>query len=136
MKVVIDTNVFISSFFGGKPKEIIALWHHGKIIICVSQPIIDEYIEVLKRLGLQNEKELEELLNLFASSFNLIFTAKPPELSIIKTDPDDNKFIECAVGTGSKFIISGDKHLLEIERYIDIAIMNPNSFWEFFYKNK
>ena len=56
-KVVVDTNVFISSFFGGNPKEIINLWKTGSITLCVSKDIINEYIEVLKRLGLKDEKE-------------------------------------------------------------------------------
>lgn len=50
VKIVIDTNVFISSFFGGVPREIINLWKEGKVILCLSQNIIEEYIEVMNRL--------------------------------------------------------------------------------------
>ena len=52
IKVVIDTNVFISSFFGGNPKKVIDLWKKGEIKLCLSREIVDEYVEVLKRLGL------------------------------------------------------------------------------------
>jgi len=97
IKVVLDTNVFVSSFFGGNPRNIINLWKTGKITLGLSRPIIDEYIEVLQRLGLQNERELDELLGLFARGFHAIFAAKTPELYIVEEDPDDNKFIECAV---------------------------------------
>ncbi|MFN3740796.1 MAG: putative toxin-antitoxin system toxin component, PIN family [Thermodesulfovibrionales bacterium] len=62
MRVVIDTNVFVSSFFGGKPKKVIDLWKDGKISLCLSKGILDEYIEVLIRLGMKEEKELEALL--------------------------------------------------------------------------
>ena len=69
-RVVIDTNVFISSFFGGNPKKVIDLWKNGKIALCLSRNIVDEYIEVLKRMGLKDENELEELLGLFAKGYN------------------------------------------------------------------
>jgi uncharacterized protein len=128
IKIVLDTNVFVSSFFGGNPRKIVDLWKTGEITLCLSRTIIDEYIEVLKRLGLQNEKELEELLNLFARGFHVIFTAKTPELVIVKDDPDDDKFIECAVALNARYIITGDKALTSIQNYMGIAILNPKDF--------
>ena len=44
IKVVIDTNVFISSFFGGNPKKIIDLWKKGEIKLCLSREIVNEYV--------------------------------------------------------------------------------------------
>jgi uncharacterized protein len=128
IKIVLDTNVFVSSFFGGNPRKIVDLWKTGEITLCLSPTIIDEYIEVLKRLGLQNEKELEELLNLFARGFHVIFTAKTPKLVIVKDDPDDDKFIECAVALNAKYIITGDKALSSVQNYMGITILNPKDF--------
>ncbi len=127
-RVVVDTNVFISSFFGGKPRKIIDLWKSGQITLCLSRPIIDEYIDVLRRLGLQNERELEELLSLFSHGFHVLFTAKTPNLNVVKKDADDDKFIECAVALKSKYIISGDKALREIQNYMGIKIQSPTQF--------
>ena len=128
IKAVVDTNVFVSSFFGGNPRKIIDLWKSGEITLCLSKPIIDEYTEVLRRLGLQNEKELEELLSLFAHGYHVVFTIKTPELHILEKDPDDNKFIECAVALKADFIISGDKVLTEVQDYMGIKIVNPKEF--------
>ena len=128
IKVVVDTNVFISSFFGGNPRKIIDLWKSGDVILCLSRPIIDEYIEVLRRLELQNEKEIDELLGLFAHGYNVVFTAKTPELHIVEKDPDDNRFIECAVALKAKFVISGGKALKEIRDYMNIKIVSPREF--------
>ncbi len=128
LKIVIDTNVFISSFFGGVPKEIINLWKKGEIVLCLSQEIIEEYLEVLNRLGLKDKKEIANLTRLFAEGYNSIFTTKTPNLNVVKDDPDDNKFLECAVALGSKIVISGDKHLKDIKKYIDIEIMSPKEF--------
>ena len=128
IKVVIDTNVFISSFFGGNPKRIVDLWKKGEIKLCLSREIVDEYVEVLKRLGLQNESELQELLNTFSEGHNIIFSATTPPLKIIEQDPADNMFIECAVALGCSHIISGDKHLKQVKNYMGIKIVNPKEF--------
>ncbi len=128
-KVVIDTNVFVSSFFGGIPRKIIDLWKNGKITLCLSQAIIEEYIDVLIRLGIDNsDSEINELIKLFAENYFSIFTAKTPKISVVKDDPDDNKFIECAVALDCKIIISGDNHLRSLKKYIDIKILSPREF--------
>ena len=132
LRVVIDTNVFVSSFFGGVPREIINLWKNGEITLCLSQDIVEEYLEVLIRLGLKDEQKLSKLTKLFAEGYNSIFAGKTPKLKIVKDDPDDNKFIECAVELECKIIVSGDKHLKEIKKYIDIEIISPREFIEKF----
>ncbi len=132
MRVVIDTNVFVSSFFGGNPRKIIDLWKNGKITLCLSSAILDEYVDVLQRIGLEDEQELEELLALFSKGFNLLFTTKTPELKVVKNDPDDNKFVECAVALKAKTVISGDKALIAVKRYMGIEISTPQKFLEAF----
>ena len=49
-------------------------------------------------MGLDKDKELDELLNLFSHDLNSLFIANPPFINIISSDPNDNKFIECVVG--------------------------------------
>ena len=128
IKVVLDTNVFVSSFFGGNPRRVLNLWKAGEVTLCLSRSIVDEYVEVLQRLGLQDEKELGELLDVFASGLHVVFTAKTPKLHIVEDDPDDNKFIECAVALKADFIISGDKAITAIKDYMGIKILSPKEF--------
>jgi len=128
MRVVIDTNIFVSSFFGGKPRKIIDLWKEGKITLCLSKDILNEYVEVLHRIGLQDEVELEELLSLFTKSFNILFTTKTPRIKVVKGDPDDDKFIECAVALKAEVIITGDKTIEVIGEYMNIKILTPQQF--------
>ena len=130
IRVVIDTNVFVSSFLGGNPRKIIDLWKNGSIVLCLSQEIIEEYLAVLNRLGLDNTKEISSLTRLFADGYNSIFTAKTSKLEVVKEDAEDNKFLECAVALNSKIIVSGDKHLTSVRKYIDIVIMSPREFIE------
>lgn len=128
MRIVIDTNVFISSFLGGNPRKIIDLWKKGQITLCLSKDILDEYVEVLQRIGLKNEEELKELLSLLSKGFNLIFTAKTPKIKAVKNDPDDDKFIECAVALKADVIVSGDKAVKGIGDYMGIRILSPRQF--------
>ena len=130
IRVVMDTNVFVSSFFGGIPRKIIDLWKNGSIVLCLSQEIIEEYLVVLNRLGLENTQEISNLTGLFAEGFNSIFTAKTSIIEVVKEDAADNKFLECAVALNSKIIVSGDKHLASMRKYIDIDIMSPRVFIE------
>lgn len=132
MKVVIDTNIFVSSFFGGKPKEIIDLWKNGKLTLCLSDSILDEYFQVLQRLGLKHEDELEELLALFAKGIHILFTKKTPDLNLIEGDPEADKFIECAVALKARYIITGDKALKSFGSYMRIKILSPQKFLEVF----
>ena len=128
MRVVVDTSVFVSSFFGGPPRKIIDLWKSGAFFLCLSPGIVDEYVTVLRRLGLDGEDELGELLALFARGEHILFAAQPPELSVVKADPADDKFIECAVALEAEVIITGDKALLDIRNYTGIRILSPTEF--------
>jgi len=128
VKVVIDTNVFVSSFFGGNPRKVIDIWRNGKITLSMSKDIVDEYVDVLQKLGLENEGELKELLPLFAKGYNLIFTTKMPKIKAVKDDPGDDKFIECAVVLKAEVIITGDKALKKIKEYLGIKIFTPREF--------
>lgn len=130
MRVVIDTNIFVSSFFGGNPRKIIDLWKSEEITLCLSGAILDEYIDVLRRIGLREEDELAELLALFSRGFNIVFTTKTPKIPLIKNDPDDDKFIECAVALKAHAVITGDRELLAIKEYMGIGIFTPQKFLE------
>jgi len=136
MRVVIDTNVFVSSFFGGKPRKVIDLWKKGKITICLTPCIIEEYIDVLRRLGLEEEPEIGELIDLLAQGYHISFIAKTPSLKIVRKDPADDKFIECAVALKAEVIITGDKDLKAIRDYLGTKILNPEEFLSLFHRSK
>lgn len=128
IRVVIDTNIFVSSFFGGNPKKIIDLWKNEEIALCLSKDILDEYIDVLQRVGLKDENEIEELLSFLAKGFNILFTTNAPQIKAVKDDPDNDKFIECAVALKAGIIITGDKALITIGKYMGIKILTPQEF--------
>ena len=127
MRVVLDTNVFISSFFGGNPRAVIDLWKTGRLTLCLSQDILDEYMEVLQRLGLDSAPELDELLKLLATGSHILFTIRTPDVRVV-ADPDDDRFIACALALKAAYIVTGDKALLDVRHHEGIEIVTPRGF--------
>lgn len=129
MKVVLDTNVFVSSFLGsGPPRRIVDLWKVERITLCLCAEILTEYVDVLARLGLEGTAELKELLELFKRRSNIEFVVIAGDLRVVEADPADDKFIECAQAAGATVIVSGDRHLKGIRVYEGIRVMAPAEF--------
>ncbi len=131
MRVVIDTNVFFSSFYGGNPRKIIDLWKEGRITLCVSAPVLEEYLEILDR-AFTGEPERDELAGLLEGGFHSVFTAKAARINIANLDPDNIKFIECAVSLSAKWIVTGDRELQDLKKYGRILIGSPKQFLQAF----
>jgi putative PIN family toxin of toxin-antitoxin system len=95
-RIVIDTNIYISAiFWGGKPREVVDLGRSEKVLIFTSLEIQTEIHRKLRtKFGLSEDETAQILLD-FSTFTNLITTHE--KISIINDDPDDNKFIECAV---------------------------------------
>ena len=127
MRVVVDTNVLVSSFFGGVPRAVIDCWKRGDITLCVSRDLVDEYVAVLNRLGLQPDL-VRELLDLFASGYHLVFAASTSTLKVVSQDSDDNMLFECAVALKAKLIVTGDRAVRRVGRYANIDVMTPAEF--------
>lgn len=130
MKVVIDTNVFVSSFINphGAPRKVLSLWHAGEIQLCLCKEILDEYVTVLDRLGVIDQEDLRELLALFRSRWQMVFTVIDGDLQVVAADPADDKFLECALKSGADCIVSGDKHLKDLGSYRAIPVLAPADF--------
>jgi len=132
LRVVVDTNLYISAiFWGGKPRDVIDLGRDGKIQILTSEDIDQEILDkLMTKFGL-NSDDAGRVMADFST-----FT-KPTRVSrrirVVKDDPDDDKFIECAVECSAEFIVSGDKHLLKMKKYKGIAIVNAATFLKSWY---
>jgi len=127
-KAVIDTNVVISSFFGGKPRDVMNLWRDGKLLLCLSDDILAEYLEVLARFESLTASEARDLLDLFGDPQTAIFVTLRERIQEVVADPADNIFLECAVAAGAHAIISGDEHLLSLKQFRDVRIVSPSDF--------
>lgn len=134
MKVVVDTNILVSALFNAKgtPGKIIYLWKSKAITLCINEETLEEYVDVLQRFDFVEKSELRLFLDLFNMRINVFHTRSKHKISVVKADPSDNKFLECAVATKAKFIISGDKHLLDLKKYKKIRIVSPSEFLTLF----
>jgi len=130
VKVVIDTNVFVSSVFGGLPRQVVELWFDGRLTLCLSEPIVTEYQRVLREIGAVSEAEERALIEAFASGEGVLYTADPPAVERVSSDPDDDKFLACALELEAECIASGDSDLLELESYMGIPIFTPRQLLE------
>ena len=112
--MIIDTNVFISGvFFSGPPHEILNAWRHGKVTLVTSPDILDEYRRVGEELASRfSGVDLEPWLQLLTGKAQVIEAAALEE--DVCGDPDDDKFLACAIASNTKTILSSDKHLLAV----------------------
>ncbi len=132
MKIVLDTNVFISAvFFGGVPGQILDMWRDGNLEIVLSKAILDEYQDVVGRLQKRYPGvDPDPIVSLVVKHGT--FVQPTPMHELICTDPDDDIFLATALGGSVKTVVSGDKHLLSVSEYQDIKILTPAQFIEKF----
>ena len=112
MIVVLDTNVILSAvMFGGKPRQILEAALSGTVRLFVSEPLVAELQTVLQRpkfgVGAQF---VQTVISELAAIAEWI---EPTEhFEVVKDDPSDNRFIDCAVAAKADYLITGDNHLL------------------------
>lgn len=128
MRVILDTNVFVSGiFFSGPPYQILKAWHDGKLKLMICPEILEEYQRVGAVLNEQFPSiDLGKILEIITVKATMVHAQSLPEP--VCTDPDDDKFLACALASKSRVIVSGDKHLLHVSGYREIRVMKPREF--------
>lgn len=130
-RIVLDTNVVISAGIStdGNPALIFEMLILEDVKNYTTQDIIDEIKEVLLR------PRITKIISLVEQEFIIgIFEKFSEKIAVgikfqeIKDDPDDNKFLECAVSASADYIISGDNHLLKLHKFRGIKIITPAEF--------
>lgn len=135
LRVVIDTNLIISGTTKSNsiPHRLLEGWRKKEFLLITSIPILSEIKEVLERKEIQahfflKPEDIQEMIQ--ALSTQTIITSGALEVDIVKDDPDDNKFIAAAIEGSASYVISGDRHLLDIKEYEGIKIMKARNFLE------
>lgn len=126
MRVVLDTNTLVSALlFTGTTSRLVPVWQSGRIMVVLSRPILEEYLRVLAypKFRLTSE-EVRELIQ--GELLPFVETANPRQrLRVVHRDPDDEKFLECAVSGKARFLVTGDRDLLALGPYRRIEILTP-----------
>jgi len=125
-----DTNVYISAIlFGGNPEKIRRLSKEGRVELLISEAIIAEVAEVLRRKFNWENWQISQTIDEIREIATLVIPRQT--LFIIKKDDNDNRILECAVEGKAQYIVSGDKHhLLPLKEYQGIRILTPAQFLE------
>jgi len=128
VKIVLDTNVLVSGiFFAGPPYEILKAWRDGKINLVLSTAILEEYQRVAEELAQEFPGvDISRILDLLTVSAEIVHA--PPLPKPVCSDPEDDKFLACAVAGSARYAITGDKQLLKVSRYGKVEIVTPRWF--------
>lgn len=131
IKVVFDTNVLISSLlWSGNPRKCIMLARRKYISAFTAQPILHELHKKLITRFKYSTNEADRVITDIKTYTNVIKPGKT--LQLINADPEDNKIIECAIEAEANYIVSGDKHLLNLKKYKNLKILSPADFLDAF----
>ena len=128
MRVVLDTNIFISGiFFGGIPRKVLNLIQEKQIIPCFIPTTFSELEHLLwHKKFLKQRNLLSFSINEFLEklqNYSLIFPQAAKIPKVIKQDAADNHFLACALLSQACFIVSGDKHLLKLKEFQGIPVL-------------
>ena len=136
LKVVLDTNVFVSSLLvrQGLPARVLDAWRERQYVLVISPAIISEieatlsYPRIRRKYAISDD-DLTGLRALLEQDALLV----PGDLTAagaVPGDPSDDKVVACAVEAGADLIVSGDRHLLDLGAYQGIPVLTARAFLE------
>lgn len=132
MRAVLDTNVLISGVIAtGVPHELLVKGFNHEYQIVVSVETLTEFRETLfkypERFQMDEDDVQREVetVRYFAE-----FVTPQEEITAVEDDPDDDKFLEAAVAGDVEYLVSGDQHLLSLDSFRGIGIVEPRTFYE------
>ena len=128
MKVVLDTNVIISGiFFSGPQAKILAAWADGGFELVASVDILAEYRQVAERLHKKYSSiDINSILDLVTRETRIVEPVPVPVSAC--DDPDDVKFLACALAGGAALIVTGDRALLDASGFRGLQVVTPREF--------
>lgn len=129
MKIVLDTNCLIQIL--PRRSHYHSVWQSfekGVNTMCVSNEIIEEYTEILQRLTDNETAEL--VISTILNSPFVVFANPYFKFNLIAADPDDNKFVDCAITAGAKYLVSNDRHydILHTIKYPRVDVVSLEEF--------
>ena len=135
IKAVLDTNQFVSGLILRRsvPGQVLQAWYEHKYILITSREILQEiervlyYPHIFQKYRL-TKKDIETVMTIVEHRSVIILDV--PKVNIIKDDPTDNKILGCALAAKADYIVSGDRHLLDLRKYKDISIVTAREFLE------
>lgn len=117
MNIVLDTNCLLIAISDrSRYHKVWREFLEGGYVLCVTNEIIEEYVEVVSRNI--SERAAEAIVYLILTRPNVQYLDPHFRFRLIEADPDDNKFVDCAIAAGAKYLVSEDHHFDKLK---DIA---------------
>lgn len=131
MKVVFDTNVYVSAFLipGSLAEDAFLRAQRRQATLCTSVPILTETARIFRTKFHQDEDDVAAALKLIGRAATIV---KPSARITALEDLPDNRILECAVEAGADLIVTGDHHLLGLKTFQDVAIVRVADFLRLF----
>lgn len=125
MRITVDTNILISAtqWDNSVSHKLFLQLIEAEVEIFTTREILEEFSEVLARDFQYTPEEVNDIITIVSAVLTLIETSST--VDIVKGDPDDNAIIECAIDSHSQYLITYDKHLLQVKEYQGIKIITP-----------
>lgn len=130
-RVVLDTNCLIQSIPPrSKYRKIWDSMFDGTNYLCVTTSILEEYEEILIRLT--DLETAKYIIDAIVNNVYTRFVTTYYSFNLIAADPDDNKFVDCAIVGGAKYIVTEDHHydIIKWREFPGISIIGLDSFLE------
>src|SRR5690242_3405793 len=128
IRVVLDTNIIVSAYLNpeGLPFSIVKLALAGVIRLCISEPILAEYRELLERKSYPLDRRRAKLLLKHIRAAAEMF--RPAGRLAVTTDPDDNMFLECAQAAKARYLITGNAAHFPKKPWKYTSVVTPRRF--------
>ncbi|MBW2368056.1 MAG: putative toxin-antitoxin system toxin component, PIN family [Deltaproteobacteria bacterium] len=130
LRIVLDTNVLISALLkpDSNPAIIVSLILDGRVILCLSSEILAEYKGVLKRNKFKslNQAKVKQFLQEIEKK--ALWVEPRESVKIIKADPEDNKFLECAQAAQADYLVTGNIKHFSFKKFKSTKITTPYNF--------
>ena len=109
MNIFLDTNCLLIAISDrSRFHRVWQAFTHGDYTLCVTNEILEEYAEVISRNI--NERVAQTVIYLIMTLSNVKYIDPHFRFHLITTDPDDNKFVDCAIAASAKYIVTEDHH--------------------------
>lgn len=127
MRVVFDTNIYISAFItrGGRGEAALLRAIEGKVDLFTSLPILTETARKLREKFRWDDLHITAAVRHIAAVATVV---RPEKRLAVLADEPDNRILECAVEARAELIVTGDRHLLELKEYEGIGIVTLAGF--------
>jgi putative PIN family toxin of toxin-antitoxin system len=131
MRIVIDTNILLVSVSDRSPYHLIfKSFIEERYEICVTTEILDEYAEILSKYS--SQFLATNTLEVIENAANSVLITRYFAFELIKNDPDDNKFVDCAIASNADFIVTNDGHFNVLKEipFPQVNVISIDDFME------